>query len=173
MPKISKGNKEKLIKRLTKQEEAPSIEDVVDVIPHEEEDFSFLDPVDIEEEEPQEETLTEEVLAMFFQEGYDAYLRGEEITACPVDRFLEESVENQQIVQSVWEEGWVSCLRDFNTARVVLDAKALVSLLSEEVNDDTAELYDSIFEDLALAVEALDEVTDYDALEEFWQKATA
>ena len=161
MPKINKGNKEKLIKRLTKQEEPP-VEEIAQE--EEEEDFSFLAPI---EEIPEERFLTEEVVNMIFQEGYDAYLRGDEISACPVDRFNEE---DQQVIQGVWEEGWATGLREFNTARIILDVKALVGLLREEELDEEAEeMYDAIFEDLGLAIDALDTIVNYTEMEEFCQ----
>lgn len=162
MPKINKGNKEKLIKRLTKQEEPP-----VEEVAQEEEDFSFLAPVEPIEEAPEEKFLTEEVVNMLFQEGYEAYLRGDEISSCPVERFNEE---DQQVVQGVWEEGWATGLREFNTARIILDVKALVGLLREEELDEEAEeMYDAIFEDLGLAIDALDTIVNYAEMEEFCQ----
>lgn len=164
--KISKGNKAKLIQRF-KQEEV-----------EEPEDFSFLDVVQPEpepevQEELEPEGLEQEVLEALYTEGYNGFLHGLTLEACPVQQFEDEDEQNREIAQSVWEQGWMTALQDYNTAQVILNARALVSILTkDDITEEEESFIDILIEEIAESVDSLGEVIDFDAYEEYWEKAS-
>lgn len=162
--KISKANKEKLMQRFKQPEEI--IEEPQETFEAEEEDFSFLEPVGME---PPPEGLSEEILEALYQEGFDAYLRGQELTACPVDRFEEEDEQDQEIAKAVWEQGWQTAAQQYLTAQIVLDAQALVQLMAlENLTEEEGKAVSAVLDELAESVEMLGALIDLDEYANYW-----
>ena len=164
--KISKANKEKLMQRFKQPEEI--IEEPQETFETTDEDFSFLEPVGVEPP-ASPEGLSEEILEALYQQGYNAYLRGKELTECPIDRFEDEDEQDQEIATAVWQEGWQTAAQQYLTAQIVLDAQTLVQLMSlEDLTEEEGETISAVLDELAESVEMLGNFIDLDEYAAYW-----
>lgn len=162
--KINKANKEKLLKRFKDQEDALPIEIELEEAPEipEEEDFGFL--AEVQPESP------EDILELLREEGYEAFLRKQELSTCPAERFEEETEEDQAAAKGAWEDGWFHACRDYFSAQTILHASALVELLGAEDNltEEEEVLVDATLDGLFDSVGQLEQVMDLEELAEYW-----
>jgi hypothetical protein len=101
------------------------------------------------------------------EEGYTAYVEGQDLGNNPFGALLDEetdpeNIDTAHIIAEAWSEGWMAAHREACIASVVLTARKLVGAQTEAEAD-------AQFSALAESLNVLGETVDFEDLESAWE----